>query len=259
MVTVVVIPCRWNSRRLPGKPLLPVLNKPLIQRVYERAARCRKASRVVVATDDARVERAVRDFGGEVIRTGSGPRTGSDRVAAVMKRLPADAYVNLQGDELILEPEILDELIARFERVRPREIGTLKQPIGDFREVINPNVVKVVTDRSGNALYFSRSPIPYVRVDGRASGRAVFSPKAFRAGTYFKHFGIYIYGRRALAAFAKSRTGLLEDREKLEQLRALETGIRIRVWETRRASLRIDTREDLKRAERALRKAGGDD
>jgi 3-deoxy-manno-octulosonate cytidylyltransferase (CMP-KDO synthetase) len=257
MITVVVIPCRWNSRRLPGKPLLPVLKKPLIQQVYGRAALSRKASRVVVATDDRRIERTVRDFGGEVIRTGSGFRTGSDRVAAVMKRFPADAYVNLQGDELILEPEILDELIGRFERIRQREIGTLKQSIRDFREVVDPNVVKVVTDRNGDALYFSRSPIPYVRNDGRGrrtGGRTLFPKESFRPGTYFKHFGIYIYERRTLAAFAKSPSGFLEEREKLEQLRALETGIRIRVWETRCSSLRIDTRADLKRAERELRK-----
>ena len=257
MVTVVVIPCRWNSRRLPGKPLLSVLKKPLIEQVYRRAARCRKASRVIVATDDRRVERSVLDFGGEVVRTSVRPRTGSDRVAEVMKDIQADAYVNLQGDELILEPEILDELIEAFEGARPLEIGTLKQPITDFKEVINPNVVKVVTDRKGDALYFSRSPVPYIRNDG-ASGRTLFPKKSFRPGVYFKHLGIYIFDRDALNSFSQGASGVLEEREKLEQLRALEMGLGIRVWKTRRRSLRIDTPADLKIAERALRKYGAD-
>ncbi len=253
MKTVVVIPCRWGSSRLPGKPLLPLLKKPFIQHVYERATCSKEAFRIVVATDDPRIEKTVRAFGGEVFLTGQGARTGSDRVAELIETVRADAYLNLQGDELILNPLILDELIVAFSGVQPFEIGTLKQEITDPKELTNPNVVKVVTDAQGLALYFSRSPIPYHREDKRIPKRPI-SNTALRHRMVYKHLGIYIFEREALKSFSSRPIGMLEALEKLEQLRALEMGLRIRVWETRHESIRVDTRTDLRHAEKVLLK-----
>lgn len=247
MEVVIVIPCRMGSSRFPGKPLALLRDKPLIRRVYEGASGCGEATRVVVATDDSDIEKAVRSFGGEVVRTGSGCRTGTDRVAEAAESVKADAYVNLQADELITDPGILDDLIRRFRDSPACCIGTFKQAVRDPEELRDPNVVKVVTDREGNAVYFSRSPIPYVR-DGHKTSRGDKKPS-----THFKHLGMYIYERETLRQFGGWPTGFLEEMEKLEQLRALEIGCPIRVWETRHRSLRIDTQDDLTRAERELR------
>ncbi|HLB95087.1 MAG TPA: 3-deoxy-manno-octulosonate cytidylyltransferase [Nitrospiria bacterium] len=244
MRTVIVIPCRFDSSRLPGKPLMNLSGKPLIQWVYERALLSKEAAQVVVATDDPRIEETVRSFGGEVITTGSTARTGSDRVAELAGRVSADAYLNLQGDELIFDGTILDELIRSFDAAQPLDMGTLKREITDRAEVSNPNVVKVVTDEDGFALYFSRSPIPYLR-----SAPTQLPPK-----TFYKHLGLYIFERETLKMFSSLPSGFLEGHEKLEQLRALEHGIRIKVWETNHDSLRVDTREDLKQAEGLLSK-----
>ncbi len=244
MRTVIVIPCRFDSSRLPGKPLTVLSGKPLIQWVYERALLSKEAVRVVVATDDPRIEETVRSFGGEVITTGSTARTGSDRVAELAGRLSADAYLNLQGDELIFDAVILDELIRSFDAAQPLGMGTLKREITDWAEISNPNVVKVVTDEDGFALYFSRSPIPYLR-----SAPTQLPPK-----TFYKHLGLYIFERETLKMFSSLPSGFLEGPEKLEQLRALEHGIRIKVWETSHDSLRVDAREDLKQAEGLLSK-----
>ena len=247
MKTAVVIPCRWGSSRFPGKPLARILNKPVIQHVYERATCSKEASRVIVATDDPRIEEAVRLFGGEAVLTSTESRTGTDRMAELIETVEADAFVNLQADELILDAMILDELIAGFRSEQPCEIGTLKQVIEDSNELVNPNVVKVVTDQEGWALYFSRSPIPFIR-DRNEKGKA---PRA-EPGAYFKHLGIYIYQKEVLRQYALLPTTILERFEKLEQLRALERGYKIRVWQTHRESLRIDTREDLESAEQRL-------
>ena len=253
MKVAIVIPSRWGSRRLPGKPLITILKKPLIQHVYERATCSKEAFVVVVATDDARIEEKVQRFGGEVVRTRSDARTGSDRVAELMDRIPADAYVNLQGDELIQNAAILDELIIAFKNAQPLEMGTLKVPIRDSAEITNPNVVKVVTDRNDMALYFSRSPIPSIRKDNAKQGMRGIKG-ALETGPYYKHIGIYIYERETLKKFSNNPSGLLEDIEQLEQLRALEMGLGIRVWETNHESFRIDTRSDLKEAERNLKR-----
>ena len=237
----VVIPARYGSSRFPGKPLARLGDKPLVQHVYERARAARGVSRIVVATDDARIRDCVRGFGGEAILTGGDLRTGSDRVAAVAREVPADAYVNLQGDEIPLAPGLLEDLIHPFTH-SDAEVGTLKQVITDERELQDPNVVKVVTDRNGVALYFSRSPIPYLR--DRSAGRG-----GLVAGLHWKHLGLYIYRKATLARFAELPSGTLEVTEQLEQLRLLEAGVRIRVWETKQGSLRVDTPADLERAE----------
>jgi 3-deoxy-manno-octulosonate cytidylyltransferase (CMP-KDO synthetase) len=171
-------------------------------------------------------------------------RTGSDRVAFVARQIPARIYINLQGDEIPLSPTLLEDLILPFAK-SGAEVGTLKRALADEQELLDANVVKVLTDVHGDALYFSRSPIPYLR--DRRRGEPAWVP-----GLYWKHLGVYAYTPTALARFAELPTGSLEGTEQLEQLRLLEAGIKIRVWETKQRSLRIDTPADLQRAEEIL-------
>lgn len=241
----LVIPARFASTRFPGKPLARLAGKPLIQHAYERASAAREVGRVLVATDDVRIRDAVRGFGGEAVMTEGGLRTGTDRVAAVAQDLASPIFVNLQGDELPLQPALLDDLVQAF--VQDREpMGTLARRLDDERELVDPAVVKVVRAASGHALYFSRAPIPHDR-DGRPG------PGRRSPGLHYGHLGIYIYTRDTLLRFAALPSGRLEEIEKLEQLRALEHGIPIRVWETTHPSLRIDRPEDLEDAAARLR------
>jgi 3-deoxy-manno-octulosonate cytidylyltransferase (CMP-KDO synthetase) len=246
MSVVVVIPARYGSTRFSGKPLAPLLGRPLIQWVYEQAKRAAGVDRVVVATDDERIRTAVVKFGGEAMLTPAEARTGSDRLAAIAAAIESEYYLNLQGDEIIRAPQMLEELIGAFAQSQPLEMATLKRAIQDPTELLDPNVVKVVTDRFDDALYFSRAPIPHRR-DGEPGPDRLLPP-----GLYFKHLGLYIFERAALLEFGRLPSGLLEEAEKLEQLRALEQGFRIKVWETRHESIRIDTPDDLARAERLL-------
>jgi len=231
----VVIPARHGSSRFPGKPLVRLGLKPMIQHVYEQAAACRMVTEVLVATDDERIQQAVEGFGGRVVMVTGDYRTGSDRVAGVARMFDGDYFVNLQGDEIPLQPDLLTDLIKPFIE-SGTGMGTLKRAIDSTEDVHNPSVVKVVTDHLGNALYFSRAPIPLVRDD--IARRAV-------EGLHYVHLGLYMYRRDTLLKFASLPTGRLEDAEKLEQLRALEHGIPIMVWETAHASLRVDTPEDV--------------
>ncbi len=240
----VVIPARFGSSRFPGKPLALLAGKPLIQHVYERARSSPGVQRVLVATDDVRIQKAVAAFGGSVVMPKGKFRTGTDRVAAVARQIPGSAFVNLQGDEIALDPRLLTDLITPFLR-SGAAMGTLKRALTVSAEVRNPGIVKVVTNSNGEALYFSRAPIPCDREKG---------PGNFVSGLHYVHLGIYIYTREALLRLSRLPTSLLEEAEKLEQLRALEHGITIRVWETRHRSLRIDTPQDLREAESALRR-----
>ena len=232
---MVVIPARYGSSRFPGKPLVMLGRKPMIQYVYEQAVACRAVSEVLVATDDERIKQAVEGFGGRAVMVAGDYRTGTDRVAGVARMFGGDYFVNLQGDEILLQPDLLADLIEPFIK-SGTEMGTLKRMIDSTEDVHNPSVVKVVTDQLGNALYFSRAPIPLVRDD--TSRQAV-------GGLHYIHLGLYMYRRDTLLKLASLPTGRLEDAEKLEQLRALEHGIPIRVWETNHASLRVDTPEDV--------------
>lgn len=240
----VVIPARFGSSRFPGKPLAMLAGKPLIQHVYERALASTGVDRVLVATDDARISQAVTAFGGVVVMPKGQFRTGTDRVAAVASQLRGRVFVNLQGDEIVLHPRLLSDLIEPFVASRAG-MGTLKRALATAAEARNPAIVKVVTDRDGYALYFSRAPIPCDRT--RGVGQVV-------AGLHYAHLGIYIYTRDTLLKLARLPTGLLEEAEQLEQLRALEHGLKIRVWETAYPSLRIDTPQDLRKAEVVLRR-----
>ncbi|MBI5407359.1 MAG: 3-deoxy-manno-octulosonate cytidylyltransferase [Nitrospirae bacterium] len=249
----VIIPARYGSSRFPGKILTPVQSRPLIQWVYEAAARSSLVNRVLVATDDPRIHDAVAGFGGEVMMTSARPRTGSDRCAEAAKKMAEEIIINLQADELLKGPEMLDELSSIMMEDPAVLMGTLKKEIISPEELWDRNVVKVVTDNNDYALYFSRSPIPHIR-------DRVFNPPLMKGGmggflgneeglpgkTFFKHLGIYAYRRDFLFLFSTLPTTRLEDLEKLEQLRAIESGFRIKVKETGHESYRIDTPEDLK-------------
>lgn len=231
----VVIPARFGSSRFPGKPLVKLNGKPMIQHVYERASACRAVSSVMVATDDERIKQVVEQFGGLAVLVTGDYRTGTDRVAAVARMFAGDCFVDLQGDEIPLNPELLTDLIVPF-LGSGASMGTLKRVMDSTEDLLNPAVVKVVTDAKGEALYFSRAPIPFVRDD--------LKPQVV-GGLHYIHLGLYIYTKETLLRLAALPTSRMEDAEKLEQLRALDHGIRIRVWETKHASLRVDQPEDV--------------
>ncbi len=245
MNILCVIPARYASTRLPGKPLKDVAGKPMICRVYDRAAQAKTLSGVVVATDDERILRAVEDHGGRAMMTRKDHPTGTDRLAEVAAAYPdVDLIINVQGDEPLIEPSLIDELGRAFSEDPELRMATVMTPMEDEAEQRNPNNVKVVTDRKGYALYFSRSLMPYPR-----------NP----AGTpVYKHIGIYAYRRDFLLAYAKMEPTPLERAESLEQLRALENGYRIRCIATEARFVGVDTPEDLKKVNeiyRAMEKA----
>jgi 3-deoxy-manno-octulosonate cytidylyltransferase (CMP-KDO synthetase) len=236
-----IVPARWASTRFPGKPLVKLRGKPLVQHVWERANRAKSVGRVIVATDDMRIAEAAFDFGAEVALTSPKHPTGTDRLAEVAKKLKsAPIILNVQGDEPDIAPSTIDRL-ARALRENP-ELGmvTAANPITDTADIRNPNVVKVVTDLVGRALYFSRSAIPHDR-DGRGGIK------------YLRHQGIYGYRRRILLDFVKWKPTPLEQAEKLEQLRALEHGVAIGVIVVKKGSIGVDVPADVAKAVRALR------
>lgn len=233
---VAIIPARFESTRLPGKPLADIDGKPMIQHVYERAARTPGVARVLVATDDPRIHRVVQDFGGEVVETRPTHRSGMERVAEVAAALDEPLIVNVQGDVPFVAPEMLEACVGPLRADATIPMATIAAPIEDEETLHNPNVVKVVTDRNGNALYFSRSPLPYRR-----------SPTA-DGPLAFKHIGLYGYRREFLVRLAALEPTPLEQAESLEQLRALEWGFRIRVSAVPTASIEVDTPADLERA-----------
>jgi 3-deoxy-manno-octulosonate cytidylyltransferase (CMP-KDO synthetase) len=245
---LAVIPARYASTRFPGKPLALISGKPMIQRVCDQVRQCRLVERVVVATDDVRIQAAVEAFGGEAIMTRSRHGSGTARMAEVAERMVAGIYVNVQGDEPLIAPEAISAAVEVLLADKSARVSTLCVPIGDLREVNDPNVVKVVCDARGNALYFSRAAIPVLRDASHeaAAGRGA-SP------VYKKHLGLYAFRREALLEFASLTQGLLEQAEQLEQLRLLEHGIPIRVVETTYDSVSVDVPEDIARVEQVLR------
>jgi len=238
----VIIPARWASTRFPGKPLVPLRGKPLVQHVWERAGRAKRVGRIIIATDDMRIAEAAFDFGAEVALTSPKHPTGTDRLAEVAKKLKsASIILNVQGDEPDIAPSTIDRLAEALQDDPKLGMVTAANPLTDPADVQDPNVVKVVTDLAGRALYFSRSVIPHDR-DGRGGVK------------YLRHQGIYGYRRKVLLGFVKWKPTPLEQAEKLEQLRALEHGIAIGVIVVRRGSVGVDVPADLAKAERALRK-----
>ena len=245
MRTAIVIPARYASSRLPGKALLRRTGKYLVQHVYEQALRARRASDVIVATDDPRVRSAVEGFGGKVAMTDRNHPSGTDRVAEVARSLDADVIVNLQGDEPLIDPAALDLLPELLERDIEAEVATLAVPITSQDALHSPHCVKVVCDSRGRALYFSRSPVPMVR-DGL--------PDFDRHPPLFlQHLGLYAYRRSALLKLASLPPCPLEEAEKLEQLRVLNLGWRIQVGVVAHAGRGVDTPEDYDRFVKAYR------
>lgn len=240
MKVVAVIPARYGSVRFPGKALAGIAGKPMVQHVFERARGARRVSRVVIATDDERILQAVASFGGDAMMTRGDHRSGTERVAEVAAHIEADVYVNVQGDEPLVEPAAIDALVATMEE-ESVSVATLCTPITEPGDIMNPNVVKVVTDFEGNALYFSRAPMPWVRDEKQAVGTQ-----------HRKHLGLYAYRREALLEFPTLPPGELEKLEQLEQLRLLENGYKIRVVETEFDSIGVDVPADVARVEQLL-------
>ena len=238
---VVVIPARYGATRLPGKPLVQLAGKPMIQRVYERAKLARTASRVIVATDDDRVLQAVGDFGGEALMTRMDHRTGTERVAEVAAHVDGDVFVNVQGDEPLLDPAAVDTAVNSLLEEPNADVATVATPIRTPADIMDPNVVKTVLDFDGNALYFSRAPVPWVR--DTASKIQV---------RHLKHLGLYVFQRAALLEYPTLPQGELERIEQLEQLRWMENGVKIRVAEVEHDAVSVDVPEDVARVEKLL-------
>lgn len=237
--SIAVIPARWASTRFPGKPLAPILGEPMIAHVVRRAAGASTISEVIVATDDERIARAAEAVGAEAVMTGD-CASGTDRIAeAVLGRAGWDLAINVQGDEPLLSPKNIDSLVGGMASVDGVEIGTLCRPL-EAERVADPNAVKVVRDRQRRALYFSRAPIPFDRTtdDGHAAA--------------LLHLGIYAFTRSGLEAFVGLEPTPLERIERLEQLRALENGMDIAVFDAPDPAVGVDTPEDLKLVERFL-------
>ena len=240
MKILCVIPARYASTRLPGKPLADIVGKPMIQHVYERSAQATIPQQVVVATDDEKVFQAVQQFGGKVVMTSSEHQTGTDRLAEVAsKYAEVDVIINVQGDEPLIDPKVIDELAQEFLNDTALQMASVMS-IMDTEDYQNPNAVKVVTDLNNNALYFSRSLLPYPRVEGKSN--------------VYKHIGIYAYKKDFLLKFAKLEPTPLEQSESLEQLRALENGYKIKMIKTKSKFIGVDSIEDLQTVNELLRK-----
>ena len=243
-----LIPARYGSTRLPGKPLKVLAGKTLIEWVWLRAKEAETVDRVIIATDDKRILETVEGFGGECVMTDPDLPSGTDRIASAIENQSGDIIINLQGDEPLFPGKNLDLLANVLINNPELEMATLGYPLNNWNDVENPNVVKVVTDINNMALYFSRSPIPYLR-DKHSS--------EFPAGLYMKHLGVYAYRRDVLQKFVSLPQSNLEKTEKLEQLRAIENSIEIKVIQSLSDSIGVDTPEDLARAETILNESLG--
>lgn len=251
MRAVAVIPARYASTRFPGKPLALLLGRPMVAWVVAAARAAERLDEVWVATDSEPIARAAEAAGARVAMTSPACASGTDRVAETARSVRAEVYVNLQGDEPLVEPADIDRLVAVFAEEPGTRMATLARPADREGDLSDPNVVKVVCDAAGGALYFSRSPIPYYRDAWGAAGRP--GPAPIGALGPLRHLGLYAFRREALLAFAALPPGRLEQAERLEQLRALEAGWRVRVLPAAGDSLGVDRPEDLARAETALR------
>jgi 3-deoxy-manno-octulosonate cytidylyltransferase (CMP-KDO synthetase) len=243
-----VIPARYSSTRFEGKPLADILGKPMIQYVYEGVRESKWIDEVIVATDDQRIMEAVKSFGGKAVMTSPTHLTGTDRVAEVAKRLKSEIVVNIQGDEPLIKGNIIDKAIRPLLSDDTLPLSTLMTRIEEVRDWLNPHIVKVVVDQKNFALYFSRSPIPFPRdlhigrLESNPFGTSRPLPKRV-----FKHIGVYVFRRKFLLHFSRMRPSPLEKLEKLEQLRALENGYRIKVNFVDYEPLSVDTPEDLQK------------
>jgi 3-deoxy-manno-octulosonate cytidylyltransferase (CMP-KDO synthetase) len=241
---LAVIPARYSSSRFPGKALVSIAGKTMLQHVWERTCQARYLTDIVIATDDERIRAAAEEFRARVVMTRSDHVSGTDRVAEAASASQASVIVNVQGDEPMIDPAAIDAAILGLldDDMGEVPMGTIKKRIERLSDIQDPNVVKVVTDAQGNALYFSRSAIPYARESSENPG-------------YFKHIGLYVYRRDFLLSYPDLPVGPLERAERLEQLRALENGFKIRVVETEYESLGVDTPEDWRQVAELFEKA----
>jgi 3-deoxy-manno-octulosonate cytidylyltransferase (CMP-KDO synthetase) len=239
---VVVIPARFGSTRLPGKPLVTLCGKPMVQHVYERAKLAQTVHTVLVATDDQRVLDFVRSFGGHARMTRVDHRTGTERIAEVAVHEPGDIFVNVQGDEPLIDPRAIDTAVAALLQEPPAQIATVATRIRHANDIMDPNVVKAVLDFDDYALYFSRAPIPWIR-DTQDKVHV----------KYWKHLGLYVFQRDALLEYPTLPQGELEKIEQLEQLRWLENGWRLRVAEVPHDAVSVDVPEDITRVEKLMK------
>ena len=237
MRIAAIIPAWYASTRFPGKPLADIKGRPMIEHVYNRVKDIDEIEKVIIATDDQRIYQQVEEFGGTVLMTSSNLKSGTDRIAEAAAKLEVDIVVNVQGDEPLLKQEMVREAIQPFYEDSTVLMSTLKKEIIDPSEINNPNVVKVVTDKKENALYFSRNPIPYPRNEGTI---------------YYKHIGLYVYNKQFLIEYSQLQQTSLEKSESLEQLRVLENGYKIRVVETKYNSIGVDVPEDILKVEKMM-------
>jgi 3-deoxy-manno-octulosonate cytidylyltransferase (CMP-KDO synthetase) len=240
---IIVIPARYGSTRLPGKALAEIDGKPLVQHVYDRARLSKLASDCLIATDDERIKSACEAYGGRVVMTSNRHNSGTDRMAEVAEKTDADVYINVQGDEPLVDPDAVDLLIDMMFADPSIKMGTLKRPIQLYEDYINPNMARVVCDCNDFALYFSRCAIPHLTKEE--------FEKAGPSRPVFKHIGMYSFRRDFLLEFAHMPQSTLEKTERLEQLRALEAGVRIKAPTTNYESVSVETPADLERV-RAL-------
>ncbi len=247
MTIIAFIPARYGSSRFPGKPLAVIAGKPMIENAYRCAAACPEISDVYVTTDDERIFNCVEGFGGNAVMTAKEHASGTDRIAEAVGKLGIsanDLIVNIQGDQPFFDPSIISDMVAPMIKDPTIPMGTLKYRIRKREDIENSNIVKVVTDRNGFALYFSRYPIPFYR-EGDAEQE------------HYKHLGIYAYRRDFLLEFSRLPCGVLESAEKLEQLRALEHEYRIIVVEAPDNSIEVDCPEDIKKVEALIKSSSG--
>ncbi|KUP05557.1 3-deoxy-manno-octulosonate cytidylyltransferase [Bacillus coahuilensis m2-6] len=240
MKVTVIIPARYGSSRLPGKPLINILDKPMIHHVYENCKKSSYVNRVIVATDDQRIKDTVESFGGECFLTSVSHQTGTDRIAEVAEQISSDIILNVQGDEPLLKSTHIDELIKPLLKNEKISMATLKTRINSHGDIHNVNIVKVITNKNNEAIYFSRSPIPYNREN---------NPNV----SYYKHVGIYAYRKKYLLNYKNLKESMLEDVEILEQLRAIENGDKIYIAEIFDTLHGVDVEEDIKVVENKMR------
>ncbi|HWM24376.1 MAG TPA: 3-deoxy-manno-octulosonate cytidylyltransferase [Chthoniobacterales bacterium] len=254
-----IIPARWASTRFPGKPLHLIAGKPLLQHVWEQCRRAKKLDHLIIATDDFRIAEAAFDWGAEVALTSKNHVSGTDRIAEVAAKAGRFAHVvNIQGDEPTIDPKLIDRLVRELQRDRKLEMITAAHPFADPREAESPHQVKVVVNRKSEALYFSRAVIPAARSGGLPTADQLNRRLANRRSLslHLRHQGIYGYTRDLLLRFVRWKSSPLERAESLEQLRALENGVRIKVVMTGRGSPGVDTPEDARMIERLIVSAG---
>ena len=243
MKAIGVIPARWGSTRFEGKVIANLLGKPVVQHVWENAKKAKTLDDLVVACDDERIMKVVKEFGGKAIFTSPNQPSGTDRLAEVVNPLDVEIAVNIQGDEPLMKPIMIDNLVMALQDEKVAQMATVLKKIEDESEQTNSNVVKVIADKNGYAIYFSRYAIPYNRT-GEADEK--------KRPVYYKHIGLYAFTKDFLFTFRNLPHSALENAEKLEQLRVIENGYKIKIVETKFDTVGVDTHEDLKRVEELL-------